>query len=278
VLPASSFPTAFLPANEGRGYVLRRIMRRAMRHAHLLGAKEPLMHRLVPALVAEMGVAYPELIRAQPLIEATLQQEETRFRQTLANGLKLLDEATADMARAARCPARPPSSSTTLTASLRPDRGRAARRGLDVDRAASTRHGRAKGAARAAWKGSGDKAATNSGSTSPRRSARPNSPAIPARRRGRGPRHRQGRRRVDSAESARRSIVSSTRRLLRRERRQIGDAGKLILSKASSVKLRNIEASWQASRARDEGARARSRRRNVHQRSTPNAATAPRQP
>ena len=86
-----------LPANEGRGYVLRRIMRRAMRHAHLLGAKDPLMHRLVPALVAEMGAAYPELVRAQPLIEATLRQEETRFRQTLDKGLKLLDEATAGM-------------------------------------------------------------------------------------------------------------------------------------------------------------------------------------
>src|SRR3546814_19739401 len=72
-------------------------MRRAMRHAHLLGVNEPLMYRLVPALVAEMGVAYPELIRAQPLIEATLQQEETRFRQTLDKGLKLLDEATAGM-------------------------------------------------------------------------------------------------------------------------------------------------------------------------------------
>ena len=92
-LRASGFLIAdgVLPANEGRGYVLRRIMRRAMRHAHLLGAKEPLMWRLVPALVAEMGAAYPELVRAQPLIEATLQQEETRFRQTLANGLKLLD-------------------------------------------------------------------------------------------------------------------------------------------------------------------------------------------
>jgi alanyl-tRNA synthetase len=86
-----------LPANDGRGYVLRRIMRRAMRHAHLLGASEPLMYRLVPALVAEMGAAYPELVRAQPLIEATLQQEETRFRQTLATGLKLLDEATAEI-------------------------------------------------------------------------------------------------------------------------------------------------------------------------------------
>src|SRR6185369_8074549 len=67
--------------------------------AHLLGASDPLMYRLVPALVAEMGAAYPELIRAQPLIEATLQQEETRFRQTLANGLKLLDEATAQLPR-----------------------------------------------------------------------------------------------------------------------------------------------------------------------------------
>src|SRR3569833_493008 len=87
-----------LPAIEGRGYVLRRIMRRAMRHAHILGAKEPLMHRLVPALVTEMGQAYPELVRAQPLIEATLQQEEARFRQTLDKGVKLLDEATGGMA------------------------------------------------------------------------------------------------------------------------------------------------------------------------------------
>src|SRR3954449_12507616 len=86
-----------LPSNEGRGYVLRRIMRRAMRHAHLLGASEPVMHRLVPALVAEMGAAYPDLVRARPLIEETLKLEETRFRQTLANGLRLLDEATGGM-------------------------------------------------------------------------------------------------------------------------------------------------------------------------------------
>jgi alanyl-tRNA synthetase len=99
-LRASGFLVAdgVLPANEGRGYVLRRIMRRAMRHAHILGAREPLMHRLVPALVAEMGAAFPELVRAQPLIEATLAQEETRFRQTLSNGLRLLDEATTTMA------------------------------------------------------------------------------------------------------------------------------------------------------------------------------------
>ena len=81
-----------MPSNEGRGYVLRRIMRRAMRHAHLLGAKEPLMHRLVPALVQQMGAAYPELGQAQALIEETLHQEETRFKQTLERGLKLLDD------------------------------------------------------------------------------------------------------------------------------------------------------------------------------------------
>ena len=85
------------PSNEGRGYVLRRIMRRAMRHAHLLGAKEPLMHRLVPTLVAEMSEAYPELIRAQPTIVETLRQEEERFRHTLGRGMALLDEATASL-------------------------------------------------------------------------------------------------------------------------------------------------------------------------------------
>ncbi|MDE2631278.1 MAG: alanine--tRNA ligase, partial [Alphaproteobacteria bacterium] len=86
-----------LPSNEGRGYVLRRIMRRGMRHAHLIGSKEPLMYRLVPALVAEMGTAYPELMRAEALIAETLKLEETRFRETLARGLKLLDEATGAM-------------------------------------------------------------------------------------------------------------------------------------------------------------------------------------
>ena len=81
-----------MPSNEGRGYVLRRIMRRAMRHAHLLGAKDPVMYRLVPALVAQMGQAYPELGRAQALIEETLRQEETRFKQTLDRGLRLLED------------------------------------------------------------------------------------------------------------------------------------------------------------------------------------------
>ena len=95
-LRATSFLIAdgVLPSNEGRGYVLRRIMRRGMRHAHLLGTKDPLMHRLVPALVAEMGSAYPELGRNEPLIAETLKLEEIRFRETLARGLKLLDEAS----------------------------------------------------------------------------------------------------------------------------------------------------------------------------------------
>jgi alanyl-tRNA synthetase len=95
-LRATSFLIAdgVLPSNEGRGYVLRRIMRRGMRHAHLLGTKDPLMHRLVPTLVAEMGGAYPELGRNEKLIAETLKLEEIRFRETLARGLKLLDEAS----------------------------------------------------------------------------------------------------------------------------------------------------------------------------------------
>ena len=98
-LRATSFLIAdgVLPSNEGRGYVLRRIMRRGMRHAHLLGTRDPLMHRLVPALVAEMGSAYPELGKNEPLIAETLKLEEIRFRETLARGLKLLDEATRGM-------------------------------------------------------------------------------------------------------------------------------------------------------------------------------------
>ncbi|MCP3388548.1 alanine--tRNA ligase [Bradyrhizobium sp. CCGB12] len=86
-----------LPSNEGRGYVLRRIMRRAMRHAQLLGAKDPLMHRLVWALVREMGQALPELVRAEKLIEETLRLEETRFRKTLSRGLAILDEKSASL-------------------------------------------------------------------------------------------------------------------------------------------------------------------------------------
>ena len=95
-LRASAFLIAdgVLPSNEGRGYVLRRIMRRAMRHAELLGAKEPLMWRLVPVLAREMGQAYPELIRAEALVTETLKLEEIRFRRTLERGIALLEEAS----------------------------------------------------------------------------------------------------------------------------------------------------------------------------------------
>lgn len=93
-----------MPSNEGRGYVLRRIMRRAMRHAHMLGAKDPVMHRLVPALVRQMGAAYPELGRAQPLIEETLRLEETRFKQTLDRGLRLLDDELSRLPEGADLP------------------------------------------------------------------------------------------------------------------------------------------------------------------------------
>jgi alanyl-tRNA synthetase len=103
-LRASSFLIAdgVLPSNEGRGYVLRRIMRRAMRHAQLLGARDPLMWRLVPALVREMGQAYPELVRGESLISETLKLEETRFRKTLARGITLLNEATEDLGAGGR--------------------------------------------------------------------------------------------------------------------------------------------------------------------------------
>jgi alanyl-tRNA synthetase len=149
-----------LPGNEGRGYVLRRIMRRAMRHARILGAAEPLMHRLVPALVSEMGAAYPELVRAQPLIEETLKLEETRFRQTLDNGLRLLDEATATMAPGATL-----AGATAFKLydtygfpyDLTEDALRA--QGFGVDRAGfDAAMAAQKAAARAAWKGSGSKA------------------------------------------------------------------------------------------------------------------------
>jgi len=150
-----------LPSNEGRGYVLRRIMRRAMRHAHLLGAKEPLMHRLVPALIGEMGQAYPELGRAQPLIEETLQREEIQFRRTLANGLKLLDEATGGLGEGGELPGETAFKlydTYGFPYDLTEDALRS--RGIGVDRTGfDEAMARQKAAARAAWKGSGDAAA-----------------------------------------------------------------------------------------------------------------------
>ncbi len=149
-----------LPSNEGRGYVLRRIMRRAMRHAHLLGAKEPLMHRLVSALVQEMGAAYPELGRAQPLIEETLQREEVQFRRTLANGLKLLDEATATLGEGGELPGETAFrlyDTYGFPYDLTEDALRS--RGIGIDRAGyDAAMAQQKAAARAAWKGSGQAA------------------------------------------------------------------------------------------------------------------------
>ncbi|WP_428627640.1 alanine--tRNA ligase [Sphingopyxis sp.] len=161
-LRASSFLIAdgVLPSAEGRGYVLRRIMRRAMRHAHLLGAKDPLMYRLLPSLTAEMGAAYPELIRAQPLIAETLEREETKFRQTLDKGLRLLDEATVGMGAGATLPG-DVAFKLYDTFGFPYDLTEDALRTQDiaVDRAGfDAAMAQQKAAARAAWKGSGQKA------------------------------------------------------------------------------------------------------------------------
>ncbi|OBV12347.1 alanine--tRNA ligase [Erythrobacter dokdonensis] len=149
-----------LPSNEGRGYVLRRIMRRAMRHAHLLGASEPLMHRLVPALVSEMGQAYPELVRGQALIEEVLEREETQFRRTLDKGLKLLDEATGDLGEGGELDGEIAFrlyDTYGFPYDLTEDALRA--RGIGVDKAGfDAAMARQKAAARAAWKGSGEAA------------------------------------------------------------------------------------------------------------------------
>jgi alanyl-tRNA synthetase len=149
-----------LPSNEGRGYVLRRIMRRAMRHAHLLGAKEPLMHRLVGALVTEMGQAFAELGRAQPLIEETLLREEVQFRRTLSNGLRLLDETTGALGTGDKLPGETAFKlydTFGFPYDLTEDALRA--RGITVDREGfDAAMAQQKAAARAAWKGSGQAA------------------------------------------------------------------------------------------------------------------------
>jgi len=162
-LRASSFLIAdgVLPSNEGRGYVLRRIMRRAMRHAQLLGAQEPLMYRLVWALVREMGQAYPELVRAESLIEETLRLEETRFRKTLERGLAILDEKSGSLKKGDMF-----DGETAFTLydtygfplDLTQDALR--NRGIGVDLASFTdAMDRQRAKARAAWAGSGDTAA-----------------------------------------------------------------------------------------------------------------------
>ncbi len=152
-----------LPSNEGRGYVLRRIMRRAMRHAQLLGARDPLMHRLVWALVREMGQAYPDLVRAEKLIEETLRLEETRFRKTLERGLGILDEKSSSLKKGDMF-----DGDTAFTLydtygfplDLTQDALR--NRGIGVDIASFTdAMDRQRAKARAAWSGSGDTASEN---------------------------------------------------------------------------------------------------------------------
>ena len=161
-LRASAFliSDGVLPSNEGRGYVLRRIMRRAMRHAHLLGAHEPLMHRLVPTLMNEMGGSYPDLVRAQPLITETLKLEEKRFRTTLARGLGLLDEATGEMGAGDVLDGEVAFKlydTYGFPLDLTEDALRGRDMTVDTDAFAAAME-RQKAEARAAWKGSGDAA------------------------------------------------------------------------------------------------------------------------
>ncbi|MBN8917351.1 MAG: alanine--tRNA ligase [Rhizobiales bacterium] len=161
-LRASVFLTAdgVLPSNEGRGYVLRRIMRRAMRHAQLLGAKDPLMHRLVPILVREMGRAYPEIVRAEPLAEETLLLEETRFRRTLERGLSILEEESQGLVSGASFPGEVAFKlydTYGFPLDLTQDALRA--RGISVDTDAfDAAMARQKAEARANWAGSGEAA------------------------------------------------------------------------------------------------------------------------
>jgi alanyl-tRNA synthetase len=161
-LRACSFLIAdgVMPSNEGRGYVLRRIMRRAMRHAHMLGAREPLMWRLVPVLVAEMGQAFPELVRAEPLITEVLKLEETRFRVTLERGLRLLEEATAGLPAGGELPGETAfrlHDTYGFPLDLTQDALRA--RGMTVDVAGfDAAMERQRAEARASWKGSGEQA------------------------------------------------------------------------------------------------------------------------
>ena len=161
-LRASAFLVAdgVLPSNEGRGYVLRRIMRRAMRHAQILGARDPLMWRLVPALTREMGQAYPELLRAEALVSETLKLEETRFRTTLARGLAILEDETAGFASGAKLAGEVAFKlydTYGFPLDLTQDALRPRGVGVDLDGFNSARE-RQRAEARKAWSGSGDAA------------------------------------------------------------------------------------------------------------------------
>jgi alanyl-tRNA synthetase len=161
-LRATSFLIAdgVLPSNEGRGYVLRRIMRRAMRHAHLIGATDPMVYKLVPALITQMGQAFPELIRAEALIGETLKLEETRFKTTLDRGLKLLDEATADLGEGGELNGETAFKLyDTFGFPLDLTQDALRNRGMSVDEGGfNVAMERQRAEARAAWSGSGDAA------------------------------------------------------------------------------------------------------------------------
>ncbi|WP_431322376.1 alanine--tRNA ligase [Rhizobium sp. YTU87027] len=149
-----------LPSNEGRGYVLRRIMRRAMRHAELLGAKEPLIWKLLPTLVQEMGRAYPELVRAESLISETLKLEETRFRKTLERGLSLLSDATTTLGKGDMLDGETAFKlydTYGFPLDLTQDALRAREIGVDISGFTDAME-RQKAEARSHWAGSGDKA------------------------------------------------------------------------------------------------------------------------
>ncbi|MDD9721735.1 alanine--tRNA ligase [Sulfitobacter sp. PR48] len=149
-----------MPANDGRGYVLRRIMRRAMRHAHLLGVQDPLMHRLVPALVSQMGAAYPELGQAQSLITETLLNEETRFKQTLDRGLRLLEDEVSGLPEGANLSGQAAFKlydTFGFPLDLTQDALREQGRAVDIE-GFDTAMAEQKAKARAAWAGSGEAA------------------------------------------------------------------------------------------------------------------------
>ncbi len=161
-LRATSFLIAdgVLPSNEGRGYVLRRIMRRAMRHAHMIGAEEPMVFKLVPALIAQMGQAFPELVRAEALISETLKLEESRFKKTLDRGLKLLDAETAGLGEGGVLDGETAFKlydTFGFPLDLTQDALRVRAMSVDVD-AFNAAMERQRAEARAAWSGSGDAA------------------------------------------------------------------------------------------------------------------------
>ena len=277
-LRASAFLIAdgVLPSNEGRGYVLRRIMRRAMRHAELLGAREPLMWRLVPTLTREMGQAYPELIRAEALITETLKLEETRFRKTLERGLAILDEETRSAQQGDKLQRRDRVHALRhLRLSARPHAGRAACRAASAS--IPTRFNaameRQREKARASWAGSGEAATETIWFAAARKSRRDRVPGLRDReRRRRGGRAGQGRQRGRRAQGGRERRGDAQPdavlwRIRRPGRRHRHDDARTACASASPTRRRRpatcscISARSRRARSRRRGARARCRSR-----------------